>query len=115
AAPPAEGDVPPAGPSPPPGAAAGDGLARATALITVARSVQMLSYLAAGMYLTRRLGPEEAGTYWQVPFLAKAIPMMVSVPLGKAVTFFVPRSESPDRFLRGAALAIAAAGIVAGA
>lgn len=100
--------------APAPAAAAADaGIGRATALITLARSAQMFTFLATSIYLARRLESSVYGTYQHVPFLATAIPMAVSVPLAKAVTYFTPRHRRPDAFLRATALVLAGVGIAA--
>lgn len=91
-----------------------DDLGRATAIITAARSAQMVSFLVVGMLLARKLDQGLYGTYQQVPFLAQAIPMAISVPVGKAITYFVPRTKSPDHLLRTMAWVLGAVGLASG-
>jgi O-antigen/teichoic acid export membrane protein len=97
--------------APPPSAGS---LARATLYITAARSLQWAAILVVGVLQTRRLTRSEVGTFQHLPFLAAVIPMAIAVPLGKAVTYFLPRTRSPDRVLRRIAVTLVACGLAAG-
>ena len=66
-------------------------LASAAALITGARIVQTAVIFVLAMMLSRGLTKPEYGLYQHAQMLASVIPLMLSVPLGKTVTYFLPR------------------------
>lgn len=76
----------------------------AAILITGARVVQTVVVFLLAMLLVRVLAVPEYGTYKQVHGLASLLPIAVSVPLGKALIYFLPRVRRKGVLLRRAAL-----------
>lgn len=68
-------------------------------LITAARVVQTVVVFLLAMLLVRVLTQPEYGTYQHVHALAALLPMALSVPLGKALIYFLPRTRRQRTFL----------------
>jgi len=89
-------------------------LASAAALITGARTIQTAVVFVLAMALSRGLTKSEYGLYQHAQMLASVIPLMLSVPLGKTVIYFLPRVAHKKAFLRRVGMLLVGVSIVVG-
>ncbi len=86
-------------------------LGAAAALITGARSFQMAAVFVLGVLLALSLDEDHYATYMHVTTLAAILPIAVGVPVGKAITYFLPRAGAKTLLLRRLAAVLSLTGL----